>query len=122
MTQDNLSLPPIRLDHEAADFVRAHGGHGMVPRSPRHGCCGGRVYLPVTNLGRPARADDYVTIQHNDIIIHLARVLLPEQHWLPVEGIELTLTIPNGEALSIRLVNQSLGLPDALGVPQPPTI
>jgi hypothetical protein len=87
MTQNNLPLPTIRLEQEAADFVRSHGGHVMVRRSPRHGCCGGRVYLPVVNLGQPTQIDEYIAIQHDDIIIHLDRVLLAQQHSPVVIGL-----------------------------------
>jgi hypothetical protein len=87
MTQHNLSLQTIRIEREAADYVREYGGHVMVRRSPRHGCCGGRVYLPVVDLGSPAEAEKYLTIQQDEIVIHMDRVLFQEQHMAFIIGL-----------------------------------
>jgi hypothetical protein len=77
---ETVSPPKIQIEASAVSYIGENGGHVMVRRSPRHGCCGGRVYLPVVNLGRPADTEEYIAIQQEEIVIHVDRVLIQEQH------------------------------------------
>jgi hypothetical protein len=76
MNEDRAALPPLYIEPEAVDYIHEHGGNVLLRRSPRHGCCGGRVFLPVVDLGEPALTDDYLTLQKDGVSIHIERPLV----------------------------------------------
>lgn len=76
MFVDRQTLPPLHIEAAAAHYIQTRGGHILLRRSPRHGCCGGRVFLPVVDLGRPASADDYLTLEQDGVRIHIERPLV----------------------------------------------
>ena len=51
-----MSLP-IHISSEAAEHIRQRGGVLTLRASPRHGCCGGTVEMPVVETARPASGD-----------------------------------------------------------------
>jgi len=44
---------PIDISSEAAEHIRQRGGVLTLRASPRHGCCGGRVEMPIVELATP---------------------------------------------------------------------
>jgi hypothetical protein len=46
----------VTLTPEALAYVRERGGALTVRPSPRHGCCGGTVDVPLAEVGPPADA------------------------------------------------------------------
>jgi hypothetical protein len=79
MQMERVALPPIDIEPSAAAHIRAHGGHIMLRRSPRHGCCGGRVFLAVVDLGQPVDPAGYLLVAQDELFIHLDRTLLAAQ-------------------------------------------
>jgi hypothetical protein len=76
MSANVQNTPPLHVEPAAAEYIRDRGGHVLLRRSPRHGCCGGRVFLPVVDLGEPAGANGYVAIERDGITIHMERPLV----------------------------------------------
>lgn len=52
-------MTPVDLTPEAAAYVRQRGGALTLRHSPRHGCCGGTVALPIVEVGAPRSASAY---------------------------------------------------------------
>jgi hypothetical protein len=47
----------LSIDPDALEFLRSqHNGELTLRTSPRHGCCGGTVMLPVLEPGAPPAA------------------------------------------------------------------
>jgi hypothetical protein len=53
-------MTPVVLSPEAAAYVRQRGGALTLRRSPRHGCCGGTVGVPVAEAVAPADTRGFV--------------------------------------------------------------
>jgi hypothetical protein len=68
--------PPLTVEPDAVAYIREHGGNVLLRRSPRHGCCGGRVFLPVVDLGTPADPTAYRAFTQNGITIHMEKPLV----------------------------------------------
>jgi hypothetical protein len=51
-----MSLP-IDISPDAGEHIRQRGGVLTLRASPRHGCCGGTVEMPVAETTRPAGGD-----------------------------------------------------------------
>lgn len=66
-------LPRLRVLPEAITCIASDGGHAKVRLSPRHGCCGGTVYLPFVDLGKPDDPGRFHSIQIEEITIWLER-------------------------------------------------
>lgn len=54
-----MDTPAVTVTSEAAAYVREHGGALTLRRTPRHGCCGGTVALPVAEVGTPPEATGF---------------------------------------------------------------
>lgn len=52
-------MTPVYLTPEAAAYVRQRGGALTLRHSPRHGCCGGTVALPLAEAVAPRDASGY---------------------------------------------------------------
>lgn len=57
-------------------YLRRHGGDLTVRSSPRHGCCGGTVAVPVAEAGVPRDAAAYVLEACEGVRVYLERELL----------------------------------------------
>lgn len=55
-----MDAPAVTLSPEAAAYVRERGGVLTLRRTPRHGCCGGTVALPIAEVGAPPDAAAFV--------------------------------------------------------------
>jgi hypothetical protein len=62
-----LSIAP-----DAIDFLKAqHNGELTLRTSPRHGCCGGTVMLPVLEPGAPPAAQDWPVFKQDGLVIYI---------------------------------------------------
>jgi hypothetical protein len=51
--------PDIIISDEAAEYVRRRGGALTLRRTPRHGCCGGSVSVPIAEASTPPESSGY---------------------------------------------------------------
>jgi len=69
----NLTLSP-----EALAYVHERGGALTVRPSPRHGCCGGTVDVPLAEVGPPADAVGFALQERDGVRVYLSRDLPAE--------------------------------------------
>jgi hypothetical protein len=63
---------PLRIAPEALAYLKEkHHGELMLRTSPRHGCCGGIVILPVLEPGVPENQQDWPIIEYEGVRIHI---------------------------------------------------
>jgi hypothetical protein len=69
------------IDADAlAYLMEQHNAELMLRTSPRHGCCGGTVMLPVLEPGAPTGKQDWPKIEHQGLKIYVEPgVILPEE-------------------------------------------
>ena len=53
-------ITPVEITPGAVAYVRERGGALTLRQTPRHGCCGGTVALPVAERSAPRDAAGYV--------------------------------------------------------------
>lgn len=70
-------MTPVTLTPEASAFVCARGGAVTLRPSPRHGCCGGTVALPVADLGPPDDPSAFVWQQIEGVEVYASPRLGP---------------------------------------------
>jgi len=56
--------------------------------SPRHGCCGGTVAVPVAEAGAPLDAGRYQTFERDGVRVYVQRELLTGEHEALTIGLE----------------------------------
>lgn len=61
----------IEILPDAARYILEHGGHVFIRPSPRHGCCGGKAYVPVVDLGESRASGQYQNLILGDVSVHL---------------------------------------------------
>jgi len=49
-----MTAPRVTITEEARQWLHARGGALTLRDSPRHGCCGGRAFVPVADPDAPA--------------------------------------------------------------------
>jgi hypothetical protein len=62
---------PLVLSPEAAAYARARGGALTVRASPRHGCCGGTVGVPVAEAAAPPDPAAYRRADADGVAVYL---------------------------------------------------
>ena len=67
---DNLQWQ-VELDEAALVYLAAHQNALMLRASPRHGCCGGTVLLPVAEPGIPQIQTNWNQLERGDLTIYL---------------------------------------------------
>lgn len=77
----------LQVDAAARAYLVDRQNALMLRASPRHGCCGGTVFLPVAEAGRPPVNDGWRSLPHDDLTVYL----------------EVGLVIPPGTLLRIGL-------------------
>lgn len=65
---------PVDISPEAAEYIRERGGVLMLRASPRHGCCGGRVEMPIAEVSAPS-AEGFVREDRGDVTLFVEREL-----------------------------------------------
>jgi len=66
------SGPCIVVDRGARDWIHRHGGALTLRPSPRHGCCGGTVAVPVAEARTPDRPADWMIEDAAGVRVYLA--------------------------------------------------
>jgi hypothetical protein len=95
----------ITIDPEAQQYLIKHDATLTLRASPRHGCCGGTVFLPIAEPGRtkgseswPVTEQDGIRIyiepgvnlpDHTHLRIGIDRLLMMTRLW--VEGMKSTM-------------------------------
>jgi hypothetical protein len=77
----------IQVDEAALVYLAAYQNALMLRTSPRHGCCGGTVLVPVAEPGIPQTQTNWHRLKQGDLTIYL----------------EDGLVIPPGTVLRIRV-------------------
>lgn len=67
----NTDAVQIDITPPARRFIGRKGGHVMVRPSPRNGCCGGMVLLPVVDPGEPRERQSYRQVHQDGITVHI---------------------------------------------------
>lgn len=62
----------FQIDAKSAAYIRTQGAALTIRQSPRHGCCGGTVLLPIAELGSPPSAAGWHVYQQEGISIYLS--------------------------------------------------
>jgi hypothetical protein len=63
---------PIIIDAEALAYLKEqHNGELMLRTSPRHGCCGGTVILPVLEPGAPPEGQAWPRVEQEGVSIYI---------------------------------------------------
>ncbi len=76
--------PRVVVDAAARDWLRRQGSAVTVRGSPRHGCCGGTVAVPVAEARTPDQPVDWMIEEADGVRVYLA----PE-----LAELDVTLTI-----------------------------
>jgi hypothetical protein len=74
------------FESDAAAFIKEQHGSAVALRtSPRHGCCGGTVWLPIIEPGVPEKQDGWQKFDVNGIEIYCEPGLdLPQETSLKI--------------------------------------
>lgn len=70
-------LVTLQLGDGVATYLRRHGGTLTIRASPRHGCCGGTVAVPVAETGAPRDPARYDVAEFEGARVYVAQDLLP---------------------------------------------
>lgn len=70
----------ITLTDDARDFLAGHQNALTLRTSPRHGCCGGTVFLPIVEPGRTRGSEAWPVIEQDDIRIYVEPGLTVPAH------------------------------------------
>jgi hypothetical protein len=68
----------VTLTPQASAYVRERGGALTVRPSPRHGCCGGTVDVPLAEVGPPADTAGFALQEGDGVRVYLALDLPPD--------------------------------------------
>jgi hypothetical protein len=94
---------PVKIDPNALEYLKTqHNGQLMLRTSPRHGCCGGTVILPVLEPGAPDSTENWGFLEHEgvhmyiepgvvlptDAVVHIGLDSFMKWHKLWIEGLE----------------------------------
>jgi hypothetical protein len=61
----------VSIDPEAlAALKQKHGAAVTIRTTPRHGCCGGKVLLPVVEPGMPENSDTWLKTEVDGVEIY----------------------------------------------------
>jgi hypothetical protein len=64
----------FKIDADARIYLMEHhNGELMLRTSPRHGCCGGTVMLPVLEPGAPQDTQGWIIHEHLGLRIYIER-------------------------------------------------
>lgn len=66
-----MDAPAVTFTPEAAAFARSHGGAVTLRRTPRHGCCGGTVSLPVVEATAPLDPAGFTRQEHDELTVYV---------------------------------------------------
>ena len=66
-----MSNLKVTIDDDACAFLEKHESSLTLRASPRHGCCGGTVFLPVAEAGIPRDSENWASVEHNAIRIYI---------------------------------------------------
>ena len=72
-----MSAPALVLGPGLVPYLVRRGASVTLRASPRHGCCGGTVAVPVAELGAPTNAQRYDVIEREGVRVYLEHGLLP---------------------------------------------
>jgi hypothetical protein len=67
----------LRFGAGVETYLRRHGGALTIRASPRHGCCGGTVAVPVAETGAPRDPTTYDVAECEGVRVYVAQDLLP---------------------------------------------
>ncbi len=84
-----MAAPKLTLSGDAIAYLAEHGRAVTVRSSPRHGCCGGTVAVPIAEVGAPVSTADYEVFESHGISVYLAADLASaarDQVAIGVEG------------------------------------
>ena len=70
----------VTLRAEATTYLERHGSALTIRSSPRHGCCGGTVGVPVAEPGPPGDASGFDAIESGGVRVYVERGLLTAEH------------------------------------------
>ena len=76
----------IEIDRAAIAFIKQHGGHVTVRRSPRHGCCGGTAYIAVAEAQTPNDTAAFQRHEYQSIILWIDPLLAYQGLRIGIEG------------------------------------
>ncbi len=72
-----MSDPVLVFGPGLVPYLVGRGASVTLRASPRHGCCGGTVAVPVAELGAPTNAERYEVIEREGVRVYLEDGLLP---------------------------------------------
>ncbi len=69
----------LQVDASALAFLAGYQNALMLRASPRHGCCGGTVFLPVAEPGTPSVMTGWRSLTHGPLTVYVEEdlVILP---------------------------------------------
>ncbi|MFP4322729.1 MAG: CC/Se motif family (seleno)protein [Anaerolineales bacterium] len=69
----------ITIDADAQEFLRKHEAAMTLRASPRHGCCGGTVFLPIAEAGMTQGGEAWPVTERDGIRIYIdPAMVLPD--------------------------------------------
>jgi hypothetical protein len=75
----------ITIDSEAKQYLIKHDAALTLRSSPRHGCCGGTVFLPIAEPGRTQGSELWTAIEQDGIHIYIEpSISLPDHTHLRI--------------------------------------
>jgi len=81
-------LARLTLRPEATAYLERHGSALTIRSSPRHGCCGGTVGVPVAEPGPPTDAAAFDAIERDGVRIYVERGLVTAEDEAITVGVD----------------------------------
>lgn len=83
-----MNDPVLVFSAGLVPYLVGRGATLTLRASPRHGCCGGTVAVPVAELGAPANAQRYDLIEREGVRVYLEHGLLSAARETVTVGLE----------------------------------
>jgi hypothetical protein len=61
----------ITIDPQAKQYLIKHDAALTLRSSPRHGCCGGTVFLPIAEAGQTKGSESWPVAEHDGIRVYI---------------------------------------------------
>lgn len=78
----------LTLMPEATAYLERHGSALTIRSSPRHGCCGGTVGVPVAEPGPPPDASGFDAMESDGVRVYVDRELVTTEHETITVGVD----------------------------------